>query len=99
MALQSPQPLLRGRSFENSATLRQHTLSRRDAGSNRESGHLSITQVSLESDGFDFQVWHQETSDVSFERADLAALYSAYKEEAASFLEKIVAGLAVAPDY
>jgi hypothetical protein len=58
-----------------------------------------ITQVSLESDGFDFQVWHQETSEVSFERADLAAIYSGYKEEAASVLEKIVAELALAPDY
>jgi hypothetical protein len=58
-----------------------------------------ITQVSLESDGFDFQVWHQETSEISFERADLSALYSAYKEEAAWILERIVAELTVAPDF
>src|SRR6516164_3764145 len=52
-----------------------------------------ITRVSLESSGFDYQVWHQGTGNTSFEHADLSALYAAYKKEAASYLSKIVATL------
>lgn len=58
-----------------------------------------ITRISLETDGFDYQVWHQETGKFSFERADLSAIYAVYKKEAVSFLGKVLAGVSGAPDY
>jgi hypothetical protein len=57
-----------------------------------------ITRVSLKSDGFDYQVWHEGTGSTSFESADLSTLYAAYEKEAASHLRKIVIGLSSAPD-
>lgn len=57
-----------------------------------------ITQVSLETDGFDYQVWHQGTGKTSFETAGLSTLYAGYKKEAASFLREILTGLSRAPD-
>ena len=57
-----------------------------------------ITRVSLKSDGFDYQVWHQGTLNTSFKSADLSALYAAYEKEASSSLRKIVTGLSRAPD-
>ena len=49
-----------------------------------------ITRVSLETDTFDYQVWHQETGQFSYERADLLAIYAAYKQEAVSLLGKVL---------
>jgi hypothetical protein len=58
-----------------------------------------ITRVSLETDGFDYQVWNQDTTDFSFERADLLAIYAAYKQEATALLKNVLAGLSCVPDY
>jgi hypothetical protein len=58
-----------------------------------------ITRISLETDGFDYQVWHQETGTFSFERADLSAIYATYKQEAVSLLGSILTGISGAPDY
>ena len=57
-----------------------------------------ITRVSLRSDGFDYQVWHQGTGNTSFESADLSALYATYEKEAALYLKKIIAALSCVPD-
>ncbi len=57
-----------------------------------------ITRVSLKSDSFNYQVWHQGSEKTSFESADLSTLYAAYKKEAASYLRKIITGLSGAPD-
>jgi hypothetical protein len=57
-----------------------------------------ITRVSLKTDGFDYQVWHQGTRETSFENADLSTLYAAYQKEAASFLREILTGLSRVPD-
>jgi hypothetical protein len=58
-----------------------------------------VTQISLENDGFDYQVWHKNTSTFSFERAELNTLLMEYAEEAARSLEGLLPVLSAAIDY
>jgi hypothetical protein len=68
----------------------------------RGKGHIRrsfLTQISLRDDGFDYQVWHKDTSTLSFERAELTALLTEYAKEAAESLQRLLPVLAAATDY
>jgi hypothetical protein len=56
-----------------------------------------ITRVSLETGGFNYQVWNQIEGDL-FERADLLVKYAEYKQEAATILEKVLTALSGVAD-
>ncbi len=58
-----------------------------------------VTQISLANDGFDYQVWHKDTSTFSFERAELIKLLMEYAKEAAQSLEGLLPVLCAAIDY
>ena len=58
-----------------------------------------VTQISLRDDGFDYQVWHKNTSTFSFERAELTALLTEYANEASESLQRLLPVLAAATDY
>lgn len=58
-----------------------------------------LTQISLQDDGFDYQVWHKNTSTFSFERAELITLLMEYAEEAVQSLEGLLPVLSAAIDY
>jgi hypothetical protein len=69
-----------------------------DKGSQGRKRRTFITRVSLETDGFDYQMWNQETKSDSFEHADLMVAYAKYEQEAATFLEKVLTALSAIPD-
>jgi hypothetical protein len=58
-----------------------------------------VTQISLADNGFDYQVWHKDTSTSSFERAELVKLLMEYAKEAAQRLEGLLPVLNAAIDY
>jgi hypothetical protein len=57
-----------------------------------------LTQISLEDDGFDYEIWHKATSTFSFERAELVSLLMEYAGEAARNLERLLPVLTAAVD-
>lgn len=57
-----------------------------------------ITRISLETHGFDYQVWNQRTEKTSFESVNVSKLYDAYRKQAASFLNNIITRLSCVPN-
>ena len=57
-----------------------------------------ITRISVETNNFDYQVWHQGTQKTSFESANVSTLYDGYETEAALFLKQIITGLSGLPN-
>jgi hypothetical protein len=57
-----------------------------------------ITRLSLETDGFTYQVCNQGSDGDLFKRADLLATYAAYKQEATAFLKMVLTSLSGIPD-
>ena len=77
-------------------TRRGHPIKR---GGENQIERSFLTQISLQDDGFDYQVWHKDTSTFSFERAELVALLTEYAKEAAKSLQELLPVLAAAIDY
>ena len=70
-----------------------------ERGKNQAIRRVFITRMSLETEGFDYQIWNKETGQTIFERADLDSTYREYKREAVALLEKVLENLSTGPVY